>query len=338
MKRPDGSFDNLYPDGSRDVGTRDNDGNLVIAYADGSSEVITREGNSTFTDPFGVTTRSITDETGRIVESSSDGWSLSTSADGKSVVITGPNGEAETAIIGEDRSVLKTFEDGSTGRYFPETGQVSYTSVSGETFNMRVDKNGNLVATDEFGSIYEYNPKTNTTNILDADGNGQTSQRNSDGTYEVTLEDNTTIEFDASGVPLAFGNEVVEDGEFLAINIANPCATCVSEAVWDKENAMLELDLGGNGTITTQLSSDGVVTVETEEGNRTYDPSTGVTGSTTITFDAGVATILGSNGGTTSISEDGTSIEIVDANGTQATATESDIGYTVVVDLSLIHI
>ena len=71
---------------------------------------------------------------------------------------------------------------------------------------MRVDKNGNLVATDEFGSIYEYNPKTNTTNILDADGNGQTSQRNSDGTYEVTLEDNTTIEFVASGVPLAFGN------------------------------------------------------------------------------------------------------------------------------------
>lgn len=198
---------------------------------------------------------------------------------------------------------------------------------------MRVDKNGNLVATDDFGSTYEYNPKTNTTNILDADGNGQTSQRNSDGTYEVTLEDNTTIEFDASGVPLAFGNEVAEDAEFLAINIANPCATCVTEAVWDKENAMLELDLGGNGTITTQLSSDGVVTVETEGGNRIYDPSTGVTGATTITLDDDdFLRVIGSNGGTTSISEDGTSIEIVDANGTQATATESDTGYTVVVD------
>ncbi len=189
-----------------------------------------------------------------------------------------------------------------------------------------------MVATDDFGSTYEYNPKTNTTNILDADGNTQTSQRNSDGTYEITLKDNTIIEFDTSGIPLAFENEILEDEEFLAINIADPCGTCVSEVNWDKENAVLELDFGGNNTTTTQLSADGVITVETEEGSRTYDPSAGVTGSTTITFDAGAATILGSNGGTTSISEDGTSIEIVDANGTQATATESDIGYTVVVD------
>ena len=113
IERPDGSFDNLYPDGSRDVATRDDDGNLIISYADGSNEVITREGDSTYTDPFGVVTKTVRDEAGRILETSSDGWSTSTSPDGKTVVITGPNGEVETAVVDEDGSIVKTFEAGN---------------------------------------------------------------------------------------------------------------------------------------------------------------------------------------------------------------------------------
>ncbi len=272
------------------------------------------------------------DETGRVTESSSDGWSISTSPDGKTVVITGPNGEVETAVAGEDGSVVKTFEDGSVGRFFPETGQVTYTSASGDTVNMRVDKNGNLIAADDFGSIYEYNPKTNTTNVIDAQGNAQTSERNVDGTYEVTLQDGTVIAFDAAGNPLVNTNEVIETEEELQISIQTECENCVTQATWNKENATFELDFGDNNTTTTQLSVDGIVTVETSEGIRSYDPSTGVTGSSTVVKDGDLISVTGSNGGQTSISEDGNTTEVIDANGQQATARAGDTGMTVVVN------
>ena len=45
------------------MATRDDDGNLIISYADGSNKSLL-EGDSTYTDPFGVVTKTVRDEAG----------------------------------------------------------------------------------------------------------------------------------------------------------------------------------------------------------------------------------------------------------------------------------
>ena len=94
----------------------------------------------------------------------------------------------------------------------------------------------------------------------------------------------------------------------------------------------LELDFGDNNTTTTQLSADGIITVETAEGTRSYDPAAGVTGSSTVTKVSGSISVAGSNGGQTNISEDGSITEVTDANGQQATALVDAAGIKVVID------
>ena len=303
----------------------------MIAYADGSNEVINADGDSTFVDPYGVTTKRVIGEDGRIIETSTDGWTTNISADGKTIVSTGPNGEVETTVIEEDGSIVTNSSDGSSSRYVPETKQTTYTDSSGATYVMRTDQNGNEITTDASGAVMEYNPRTNTTSIIDAEGNAQIGERKADGSYQLTLEDGEVITFDADGNPINTNVSIVEDEEITTFTSEDACEGCVDEAIWNKEDATLKIDYGDNQA-TTSIGSDGVITVEMGGETRIYDPSTGTDGSSITTYEEGVTQMVSPSGGTTQISEDGLTMEISDSSGTVAVATAGNESYTVVID------
>ena len=89
----------IYPDGTRDSGVYNPDGDLVMTYADGSSSIVREDGSETFTDPYGITTIVTYDEEGRRTQISSDGWTSTTSPDGSSIRVTYPDGYVENTVI-----------------------------------------------------------------------------------------------------------------------------------------------------------------------------------------------------------------------------------------------
>ena len=326
MKRenPDGSFNITYPDGSRDTGTYNNDGDLVISYADGSHSVIREDGSETFEDPFGIKTVTTVAEDGRITEVSSDGWTTIISADGLTEKTIHPDGYVETTIYSQDGSFITTGSDGSSTRYDATSNQTTFVDQYGAIDILRIDQEGNYILNNSFGDVIEYNALTNTSIVKDADGNIQSTERTENGGYLITLQDGTVLELDTSGNPINndYDVEVTSDGLKFQWDESNIANNSISNIQWDNETNTLTAEMQDNDTIQkTTIGNDGSVTVEANNQIFTYDLKTGVTGINNISYELDQILINTSGSGSAIITEDG-KIFTIENEGTQATATQ----------------
>jgi len=331
---PDGSFSIVYPDGSRDTGTINPDGDLMVTYADGSNLVVREDGSETYQDPYGVTTVVTFDGEGRRTEVSSDGWTSTTSPDGSTVRVSSPDGQVENTVISEDGSFVTTASDGSSIRYDAGTQQTTFVDPSGAIEILRIDQDGNEVLTNSNGDVYEYNPLANTSSFIDADGNTQMSERTEDGGYIVTLEDGSVIDLDPSGKPVDSAVVVSETDSTLSVEWENVSASenSIGSVEWDKEtNTLSSWTVEDNTFRETKIKDDGSVVVEVDGQTIEYDPATGVTGVNEIFYELGETIINTSGSGSATISEDGLTFTI-DNDGVNATAVAGATSVTVEID------
>jgi len=357
LERDDGSFRHVHPDGSEDVGVLDEKGDVVVTRADGWTGVIYLDGTESWTDPYGgVQTTNLQDD-GAHIRIWDDGWRESTSADGTVVFRTGPAGESEVSVYGEGGNVDSEFSDGSSRSFNAATGITSFTTASDAVFITH--EVGDIeVILDPAGTALEYNELSNTTTLVRADGSTQTTQRTTDGGYLIDLGDGSVLLTDASGsqtvlegaghdilvsdddtrVEMIDGTEmlIAKDDEGLRISyeqVTGCSGDCVGEVQWDKENSEMVRTLDGGSTSSVQVQSDGSLVVESGGEIRTYHPSEGVDGATSVTLNAdGSQQIEAEDGGVTQISSDGQTMNVVDAAGISATAVDAEEGIAVVVD------
>ena len=331
---PDGSFSVIYPDGSRDIGTVNPDGDLVVTFADGSNLMVRDDGSETYQDPYGVTTIVTLDAEGRRTEVSSDGWTSTTSADGSTIRVTSPDGYVENTVISQDGSYVTTGSDGSSVRYDAETKQTTFVGPSGVIEILRIDQDGNEVLTNSNGDIYEYSPLSNTSSFIDADGNTQASERTEDGGYIITLENGTVLELDPSGKPLNSEADITETDTTLDIAWGNVGESddAIERVEWNKEtNTLGTWTIEGNLSREISIEDDGSVIVEVDGRTIEYDPTTGVTGVNEIFYELGETIINTSGPRSATISEDGTTFT-VEYEGMSATAVAGATGVTVEID------